>query len=125
MNAIKRRRALRTFLWTFLCVAAVLWKFSSVTTSASSKVEKAKIRSNVEQAEKLYEQGKWGKSYRIADSVVVSIRANGYDQQGTRVQIKEMQDYLKRGRRTMDACASHFAIDASDVDEDETLIFEF
>ena len=125
MNAIIRNRALRTFLWTFLCVAPILWNFSSVKTSASSNVEKAKIRSDVEQAEKLYKQGKWGKSYRIADSVVVSIRANGYDRQGTKVQIKEMQDYLKRGRQTMDACASRFATDAFDVDEDETLIFEF
>ena len=125
MNAIIRNRALRTFLWTSLCVTPILWNFSSVKTSASSNVEKAKIRSDVEQAEKLYKQGKWGKSYRIADSVVVSIRANGYDRQGTRVQIKEMQDYLKRGRQTMDVCASHFAMDASDVDEDETLIFEF
>ncbi len=125
MDAITRRRALKTFLQTFLCVASTLGNFSCVKNSAPGKVETARIRADVEQAEKLCEQGKWDESYRLADSAVVAIRADKYDQQGTQLQIKEMQDYLKRGRQTMDVCASHFTKDASDVDEDETLIFEF
>jgi len=122
MEATIRKRKFRAIVTAFLCVAASLGTLSSAAFSISKRTS---IRSDVAQAENLCERGKWKDAYRLADSVVVAIRVNEYDKQGTRAQIEENQEYLSRAFQTMEVCATHFSEDASNIDEEETLIFEF